>query len=117
MAAGVTGVKKLTRLPSGSRNSNDRFAPRHRGGLLDEVLDEAGQVLVYAVHVVDEELDDHGAVVRRAGGAGREQRDGAGATDRQGGVGGAEFGEVLGVPVAESRRWWCTSCCRWSKPC
>ena len=34
-----------------------------------------------------------------------------------GGVGGAGFGEVLGVPVAESRRWWYTSCCRWSKPC
>lgn len=25
MAAGVTGVKKLTRLPSGSRNSSDRL--------------------------------------------------------------------------------------------
>src|ERR1700691_6489469 len=35
-------------------------APGHRGGLLDEVLDEACQALVHAVHVVDEELDDHG---------------------------------------------------------
>jgi hypothetical protein len=30
----------------------------HRGGLVDEVLDEAGQVPVHAVHVVDEELED-----------------------------------------------------------
>jgi len=70
-------------------------APRHRGGLVDEVLDEAGQVLVHAVHVVGEELDDHGAVVARTGGAGRERRDGAGAADREGGAGGPELGEVL----------------------
>jgi len=98
MAAGVSGVKKLTRLPSGSRNSRDRFPQGHRGGLLDEVLDEAGQVLARAVHVVDEELDDHGVVAGRAGGAGREQRDSAGAADRQGGAGRLELGEVLGVP-------------------
>src|SRR6202011_4445228 len=74
-------------------------APRHRGGLVDEVIDEAGQVLVHAVHVVDEELDDDGAVVGRPGGAGREQRNGAGAGDREGGGTGRELSEVLVRPA------------------
>ena len=33
-------------------------------------LDESGQVLVHAVHVVDQELDDHAAVRARLGGTG-----------------------------------------------
>ena len=48
-----------------SRTTGLRLAPRHRGGLVDEVLDEAGQVPVHAVHVLDEELDDDGVISGR----------------------------------------------------
>jgi hypothetical protein len=65
VAAEVTRVKKLTRLPSGNA---ERQRPVARGPV-DEVLDEAGQFLAHAAYVADEELDDDGVVVGRPGSA------------------------------------------------
>jgi hypothetical protein len=89
------GGEEVDEVAVGIAEQQRPVAPRHRGGLVDEVLDEAGQVLVHAVHIVDEELDDDGVVVGRPCGAGREQRNSAGAGDREGGGVGGELGEVL----------------------
>jgi PAS domain S-box-containing protein len=72
--------------------------PGHGGGLLDDVIDPAGQFLVRLVHVVNQELDDHGPVVSGAGDAGPEQRHSPGAADRQGRARGGDLSEVLGGP-------------------
>src|ERR1700722_20729871 len=82
------GGEEVDEVAVGVAEQQRPVAPRHRGGLVDEVLDEALQVLVHAVHVVDEELDNDGAVGGRTGGTGREQRNGAGAGDRGGGGAG-----------------------------
>jgi hypothetical protein len=67
MAAWVTGVKEVDEVADGVPEQQRPVAPGHPGGLVGEVLDEAGQVLVHAVHVVDEELDDDGVVGRPGG--------------------------------------------------
>jgi DHA1 family inner membrane transport protein len=93
------GGEEVDEVAVGIAEQQRPVAPWHRGGLVDEVRDEAGQVLVDSVDVVDEELDDDGAVVGRPGGPGSEQRDSAGAGDRESGRADAELGEVLVRPV------------------
>src|ERR1017187_4271455 len=93
------GSEEVDEVAVGIAEQQRPVAPGHRGGLIVEVLDEAGQVPVHAVHVVDEELDDDSVVVGRPGGARREQRNGAGAGDREGGGGGSELSEVLVRPA------------------
>src|ERR1700722_10527071 len=92
------GGEEVDEVAVGITEQQRPVAPRHRGGLVDEVLDEAGQVLVHAVDVVDKELDDYGAVVGWPGGARSEQRNGAGAGDRESGGADGELGEVLVRP-------------------
>jgi hypothetical protein len=47
MAARVAGVKKVDEVAVGVAEQERAVAPGHRGGLLDEILDVAGQVLAY----------------------------------------------------------------------
>jgi hypothetical protein len=63
MASSVTEVKKVTRLPSGSRNNGGAVAPRHCGRLLNPVVDDGLEPLVLAVDVVNLEFDDDGVII------------------------------------------------------
>ena len=98
MAAGVTGVKKLTRLPSGSRNSSDRLPQGIVVGSLTK--SSTKPVRFWCTRSTSSTRNSMMTLRLSAGRAapGREQRDGAGAADREGGRGGPELGEVLVGP-------------------
>jgi len=46
-------VKKFARLPPGHAIA-PTGCPRHPGGLCDDVVGEAGQLVICGVHIVDE---------------------------------------------------------------
>ena len=69
-ASGLTGVNKLTRLPSGSWNIRERLPHGIVVGSLTKSTGQMPDPVVVGVDVVDQEFDDRGVIVRGAGRAG-----------------------------------------------